>query len=379
MREKSSHIILYQPQPNANRIKVYIPYAFTQERKQFKKINSSFYHPQQRLWSVVNTSKNLERIKSLFKDKLQVKTPHKKPKIPVVEHTPKIEKALAENKQTMVLKGFSPSTIRTYQGSLAQFLKYFESKEYKEISKEQIEDFIYHLISKYKISENKQNTMINAIKCYYEHTLGMPREYYQITRPKRSVNLPNVLSVEEVAAIINQPKNIKHKAILHLIYSAGLRVSEVTRLRLTDIRSDQGFILVKDSKGKKDRHTILSPYLLKILRKYYKAHRPAYWLFEGQEGGRYSVRSIQNIYRRAVKETKSNPWSTPHTLRHSFATHLMQKGVNIRYIQSALGHSNIKTTEVYTKVLGINNKTLRSPLDNLYESFIFGSNKNKKD
>src|SRR5699024_4047080 len=281
MNEKDLHIILYKPPPNANRIKVYIPYSFKQERESFKKLNTSFYHPQQKLWSIVNTAENIEKLKSLFKNKLQVKAPHQKPKIPIVKRSSKIEKTLAKNKQTMVLKGFSKSTIRTYQGSLAQFLKYFESSNYQEISKEQIEDFIYHLISKYKISETKQNTMINAIKCYYEHTLGMPREYYQITRPKRSVNLPNVLSIKEVAAIINQPKNIKHKAILHLIYSAGLRVSEVTRLRLTDIRSDQGFILVKDSKGKKDRHTVLSPYVLKILRKYYKSYRPAYWLFEG--------------------------------------------------------------------------------------------------
>src|SRR5699024_531236 len=184
-----------------------------------------------------------------------------------------------------------------------------------------------------------------------------------------------VLSIEEVAAIINQPKNLKHRAILHLIYSAGLRIGEVIRLRISDIRSDDGYIFVKDSKGKKDRHTVLSNYLLKILRKYYKAYRPSYWLFEGQQGGQYSTRSIQSIYRKAVKETGSNPWSTPHTLRHSFATHLMQRGVNIRYIQSALGHASSKTTEVYTRILAINNETLTSTLDNLYKSVKFDDKK----
>lgn len=369
--KKDSSIVLYTPRPRATRIKLYIPYHFHKARVTIKKLDSSFYHPQQQLWSLLNTPKNLQLIKDLFKENLEVKDPHQPPCLPKITPSPKVEEALTQNRQKMVLKGFSASTIRTYQSSLAQFLAYFKSYNYKELKKEQIEGFLYHLISKYKISETKQNTIINAIKCYYEHTLGMPREYYQITRPKKSVNLPNVLSIKEVASIINQPTNIKHRSILHLIYSAGLRVGEVVRLRIIDIHSDQGFIFIKDSKGKKDRHTVLSFYVLKLLRKYYKAYRPSYWLFEGQEGGQYSARSIQKIYRRAVKETGANPWSTPHTLRHSFATHLMQKGVNLRYIQTALGHANIKTTEVYTKVLEINNKTLTSPLDSLYETHIF--------
>lgn len=139
-----------------------------------------------------------------------------------------------------------------------------------------------------------------------------PGGYYQITRPLKSVNLPNVLSMEEVAAILNQPKNLKHRAALHLMYSGGLRIGEVIWLRITDIRSDDGYIFIKDSKGKKDRHTVLSSYLLRLLRKYYRSYRPGYWLFEGQNGGQYSTRSIQNIYRKAVKETGSNPWSMPH-------------------------------------------------------------------
>jgi site-specific recombinase XerD len=234
---------------------------------------------------------------------------------------------------------------------------------------------VFFLINKHKIGEQQQNMVINAIKCYYEHTLEMPREYYNITRPKKSKDLPNVLSTEEVRQIINQPTNIKHRAILHVIYGGGLRVGEVRRLRVKDIRSEDGYIFIKDSKGKRDRHTVLSPLLLDLLRDYYRQHRPSYWLFEGQDGGQYSDKSIQQIYRAAAKATNSNPWSTPHTLRHSFATHLMERGVNIRYIQSALGHASTKTTEVYTRVLGINSKTLKSPLDSLYESVTFG----KKD
>src|SRR5690554_5578043 len=376
MNARDNHtVIMYRPKVNAGRIKFFIPYLLKNEREAFKKLNSSFYHHNQKLWSLVNTPANIALVKELFKDKMKVVDADIIAKIPKVILSEKIQEELDANHQKMILKGFSDSTIRNYQHALGQFFSYFEMADYKAVSKDQIEGFVYHLISKYKISEQKQNLIINAIKCYYEHTLAMPREYYNITRPKKSKDLPNVLSVDEVRAILNHPRNIKHKAILNVIYGAGLRIGEVIRLRIKDIRSDDGYIFVKDSKGKKDRHTVLSPLLLILLREYYRQHRPSYWLFEGQDGGQYSAKSIQNIYRRAVKETKSNPWSTPHTLRHSFATHLMQQGVNIRYIQSALGHSSSKTTEVYTRVLGISNKTLKSPLDTLFENTTFDKSK----
>ena len=240
------------------------------------------------------------------------------------------------------------------------------------VTKEDIEGYVYTLITKFRIGESMQNGIINAVKCYYEHVLGLPREYYNIARPKKRNDLPNVLSRKDVMAIINSPSNLKHKAILHTIYGAGLRVGELLRLRIKDIRSAEGYILIKDSKGKKDRHTVLSKHLLEMLRTYYKHYKPAYWLFEGQSGGQYTATSIQSIFRKAVQDSGSNPWSTPHTLRHSFATHLMEGGVNIRRIQAALGHNSSKTTEIYTHVLAINNKTLKSPLDSLYETGSFG-------
>ncbi len=375
--DRKNCIILYKPPVKAGRVKIKIPYLLKKEREAFKKLNGTFYHFNQKLWSIVNTSESIAKVKQLFGDNLVVEDETTPAKIPRFELSEKVKVELGRNHQKMVLKGFSTATIRNYEHSLSQFFNYFETADLKAITKEQIEGFIYHLISKYKISDQKQNLIINAIKCYYEHTLGMPREYYNITRPKKSKDLPNVLSMEEVRQIINQPKNIKHRAILHIIYGGGLRVGEVIRLRVKDIRSDDGYIFIKDSKGKRDRHTVLSPLLLRLLRDYYKQHKPSYWLFEGQDGGQYSTKSIQSIYRSAVKITNSNPWSTPHTLRHSFATHLMERGVNIRYIQSALGHASIKTTEIYTRVVGINNKTLRSPLDTLYETLTFEESKLK--
>lgn len=368
-------VLMFNPHQKAKRLQFSIPYKQKKDWQRIKEMPGSFYNRTQRMWSIPNTEKNLKKVQVFFGDRLQIQERSKQAKIPSIEPSEKVQAELERNYQTMVLKGFSESTIRSYQHDLKPFFNFFEKYEYRSINKEQIEGYVYHLISKYKISEQKQNSVINAIKCYYEHCLGMPREYYNITRPKKSVNLPNVLSEEEVIKILNQPSNIKHRAILHTIYGSGLRVGEVIRLRVDDVRSDDGYLFIKDSKGKKDRHTVLSPHLLKLLREYYIEHKPSYWLFEGQDGGQYSARSIQNIYRRAVKETGANPWSTPHTLRHSFATHLMQRGVNIRYIQSALGHASSKTTEVYTRILAINNETLTSPLDNLYKSVKFDDKK----
>ena len=376
MKTKSKNsVLMFSPPPKAKRLQFAIPYVQKKDWQRIKQMPGAFYNSTQQMWSIPNTEINLKQVKNFFGDRLEIQERSRQAKIPRIEASEKVQEELDRNYKTMVLKGFSESTIRSYQHELKPFFNFFEKYEYKSIGKEQIEGFVYHLLSKYKISEQKQNSVINAIKCYYEHCLGMPREYYNITRPKKSVNLPNVLSEEEVIKILNQPSNIKHRAILHTIYGSGLRVGEVIRLRVHDVRSDDGYLFIKDSKGKKDRHTVLSPHLLKLLREYYIEHKPSYWLFEGQSGDQYSARSIQNIFRKAVKETGANPWSTPHTLRHSFATHLMQRGVNIRFIQNALGHASSKTTEVYTRILAINNNTLTSPLDNLYKSVKFDNKK----
>lgn len=360
---QNQKLTIFKPRKNSQRIKIHIPFALKNEREIFKQLNSSFYHPNQKLWSILNTQENIALLKQLFGNKLLWKEETLAPPMPEIHLSTKGFAELEKNHQKLVLKGLSARTIKVYQSNLRSFFSYFENANYSELTKDQIEGYLFMLVNKYKISEQQQNSIINAIKSYYEHTLGKSREYYHITRPKKSQDLPNVLSKEEVRAIINAPQNLKHKAILYTIYSAGLRVGELIRLRVCDVHSHDGYLFIKDSKGKKDRHTILSEKLLHLLREYYKAYRPSYWLFEGQDGGQYSAKSVQNVFRKAVKDAKANPWSTPHTLRHSFATHLLESGVNLRYIQAALGHSSSKTTEIYTKVININNKTLKSPLD----------------
>ena len=367
-----NQIVIYTPSPRSQRFKIFIPYQMKSEREWLKAQNSSFYHPNQKLWSLTNTTENKRLIAKTFKGKYLIQNLDKPAtKLPKFQLNVVGLEALTLCEQKFILKSLSSSTIKNYLGALSPFFAFFQERNLKDITKEEIEGYVYHLKTKYQISDTKQNTVINAIKAYYEHVLGKPREYYDLQRPNRSKSLPNVFSKEEVMRIVAAPKNIKHKAILLTIYSAGLRISEAINLRIKDIHSDEGYIFVKDAKGKKDRKTVLSPILLQVLRIYFKANKPSYWLFEGQDGGQYSSKSIQNILRAAIEKSGANPWGTVHTLRHSFATHLLQEGVNLRLIQSMLGHSSSKTTEVYTHVLAINNKTVKSPLDFLGNFNIF--------
>jgi integrase/recombinase XerD len=367
-----NQIIIYTPQPRSQRFKLFIPFQMKTEREWLKAQNTSYYHPDQKLWSIVNTPENKKLVALNFKGKYVVQTLEQK-----VSATKKEElnengkEAMALCEQKFVLKSFSTSTIKGYLGVLNYFFSFFRNRDFKEINKEEIESYVYHLKTKYQISDTKQNTVINAIKAYYEHVLERPREYYNIQRPNKSKTLPNVFSPEEVDKLLKAPENVKHKAVLLLIYSAGLRLSEATNLRVKDIHSDEGYLFIKDSKGKRDRKTVLSPMVLDYLRTYYKKYKPSYWLFEGQTGGKYSNRSIQQILRHAVEVSGVNPWGTVHTLRHSFATHLLLNGTNLRVIQTLLGHSSSKTTEIYTHVLAVNNKTVKSPLDFLKNFNIF--------
>ena len=353
---KEQKVTLFKPLPNSKRIKIHIPYNMKEERNAFKRLNTSFYHPNQKLWSLVNTKENLLSLKNLFKNKIVTQVPKGIHKLPTRTLNASAQNALLQNYKTLTLKGMSKNTIKVYQSNLKEYFAYFQNKDIKRISKFQIEEYVFNLIKNNHASERKVNLMINSIKSYYEHTLGKDREKYNITRPKKNKTLPNVLTEKQVILLINSPQNVKHKAILYLLYSAGLRISEVTNLRIQDILSDEGAIFIKAAKGKKDRKTVLSESLLKLLRQYYKQHKPSYWLFEGQTGGKYSSTSINKIFRKAAEASYIDPWATPHTLRHSFATHLMQRGTNLRFIQQALGHSSSKTTEIYTHIIAINNK-----------------------
>ncbi|HBF87976.1 MAG TPA: recombinase XerD [Bacteroidales bacterium] len=260
---------------------------------------------------------------------------------------------------------YSEQTIKTYKSCFEEFINYYHKIDIDLIDEKMISSFLRYLVVERKVSTSFQNQTINAIKFYYEKLKKGERKLYYIERPRREKTLPTVLSEEEVTKILNSIDNIKHKAILMTIYSAGLRISEVLKLKIKDIDSQRMQIKIEQSKGKKDRISILSNKNLEVLRLYFLKYKPKVWLFEGQNGEQYSQRSIQNILKTAAVKAGIKKYVTVHTLRHSFATHLLENGVDLRYIQSLLGHSNSKTTEIYTHITTKGFENLKSPLDKL--------------
>ncbi len=269
--------------------------------------------------------------------------------------------------QKLEQKRYSDSTIRTYCAYFKDFMHHFGEQSLDSIDKEAINQYIHGLVKNGHISASQQNQRINAIKFYYEKVVDGERLVLSIDRPRKSISLPSVLSKSEVQQIISKCHNIKHKCILSLIYSAGLRRSELIHLKLTDIDSQRGLIRIKGAKGKKDRHSLLSAPLLLQLRDYYKKHKPQTWLFEGPVSGTpYSPTSVAKILYEASAKAGIRRRVTPHMLRHSFATHLLEQGVDLRYIQELLGHGSSKTTEIYTHVSKNYIEKIKNPLDDIF-------------
>ncbi len=273
--------------------------------------------------------------------------------------------ALAAYRGMLELKRYSPNTIRTYLHAFQVFLRAFPDDKPSQITKPMIMDWLLRESKAKAWSEANQNTMINAIKFFYEKLLNHPREYYDLPRPKKSHPLPNILSLDEVRSILRVTENVKHRTILMAAYASGLRLSEVLNLELRDIDSKRMMIHVRNAKGKKDRYVMLSELFLDVCREYYRQYKPDKYLFQGQFREKYSARSVQEIIKAACCKAKIRKRVTYHTLRHCFATHLLEAGTDLRRVQELLGHSSIKTTEIYTHVTANDTIRVRSPLDNL--------------
>ena len=275
-------------------------------------------------------------------------------------------KAYLERYQTYLrYRRYSENTIRVYTSMVAIFLKFHKNKMPDAITYDDILAFNQSYILSNNFSFNYQYQMISSIKLFFERIEKKNFSIEEIERPKRPHNLPVVLSKSEVKKLLNTVNNLKHLAILSLIYSAGLRISEAINMKIKDIDSERGLIYIKNAKGRKDRVVNLSPTLLILLRKYVKEYRPRDYLFNGQGSEQYAAESIRNIFRKAVKKAGIKKPVRVHTLRHSFATHMLEKGVDIRYIQEILGHSDPKTTMIYTHVSERKITTFINPLDDL--------------
>ncbi len=263
-------------------------------------------------------------------------------------------------------KRYSESSIKSYCEGIKTFLQYTHPKPVYEIGSEDMVDFVNNYIIKRKLSYALQNQVINAAKIFFREVVPSNFDVEKFERPRSEHKLPNVLSKEEVKAILQSLGNLKHRTMLSLIYACGLRRSELLNLKPADIESSRGLLLIRQSKGKKDRVVPISEKTIGMLRDYYKTFKPQYWLFEGQvKGEPYSEKSLQSVLKTAITKARIRKPVTLHWLRHSYATHLLENGTDLRYIQELLGHRSSRTTEIYTHVSTRNLKNIKSPFDEL--------------
>lgn len=263
------------------------------------------------------------------------------------------------------LKSYSNNTIRTYSVEFAQLLIVLKHHKAEDLSPKKLQSYFLYCINDLQLSENYLHSRINAIKFYYEKVLHRPKMFLDIPRPKKPLLLPKSLNSQEISKIINSTENLKHRVIIKLCYGMGLRVSEIVNLRIEDIDSKTMRVFVSRGKGKKDRYVNLPESILAELREYYSIYRPQHFLFEGRSGEQYSIRSAQSVFKNAMKKAGIRKSVGIHSLRHSYATHLLELGTDVTFIQKLLGHNNIKTTLNYTHVADRNLAAVKSPLDRI--------------
>ena len=274
------------------------------------------------------------------------------------------QRVLHDTEEQLLVNRYRHSTIKSYLSHLKTFASDNRTVLPEEVDHEVVRSYIVMRDREGDYSAGTQHQLLNALKFWLEKVEGKNKTFIDL-RPKKRKKLPTVLSKQEVSRLFQAISNLKHRCILKLVYSGGLRLSEVVNLQLSDVQSDRMQLFVRDGKGGKDRYTTLSEKLLTELRAYFVEYRPELWLFEGQDGGQYSKRSVQAILKKAVQASGINPRCTVHTLRHSYATHLLEAGTSLRHIQELLGHASSTTTEVYTHVSSAERGRVISPLDSL--------------
>jgi site-specific recombinase XerD len=270
-------------------------------------------------------------------------------------------------RREMRLRNYSHKTIKAYASCVRLFAMYFRPRHPRDAKGEDIRKYLLHLMDEKQYSAATINHALNALRFLYVELYKLPFVLGEIRRPKKDHNLPVVLSTEEVKRIFDGLENLKHKTVLMMIYSGGLRLGEVLRLRPEDIDSDRMMIHLREAKGRKDRYVMLSDAILETLRAYWKQYKPRKYLFEGQEEEKpYSPRSVQKIFEQATERAAIRKPVTVHSLRHAFATHLLEQGTDLRYIQELLGHASSKTTEIYTHVSKRDIGRIKSPIDQMF-------------
>jgi len=324
-----------------------------------KSIKGYKWNPDKKIWTVPFTEGNLNILKVLFNNE------EKNIENIDGEENLKNRQILLKMEEEIKLKGYSFETKKSYMGHIRRFSS-FINKDLDKVSSEDVRKYALFILEKEGLSHSYVNQAISSIKFLCNDVLNQNTIINAIPRPKKVKKLPVVLNFHEVTKILDALKNEKHKAILFLIYSAGLRVGEVVKLKAKDIDNERMLIHVVQGKGKKDRYTVLSQITLKQLRKYYSLYKPEEWLFPGQnDKGHITERTVEKIFKNACDIVNIKKEVSVHSLRHSFATHLLEGGVDLRYIQELLGHASSKTTEIYTHVTQKSLTNIKSPLDNI--------------
>ncbi len=321
--------------------------------------------------AIDNTSSNLTIYKTLpiltidnneeIKPKSEKTVKHLKP------FSDDIKTKLSEFKSWMKHKRYSEATISSYTECLKVFLSFIWPKPLNEVTNSDMINFINEYIINKNLSYSYQNQVTNGVKIFFKEIVKCELEVDKIERPRTQHKLPNVLSKAEVSLILKSHANIKHSTMLSLIYACGLRRSELLNLKPLDVNSKRGLLIIRNAKGNKDRVAPITLKIVEMLREYYRLYKPTVWLFEGNSPGeRYSEQSLQSILKQALEKAKIIKPVTLHWLRHSYATHLLESGTDLRYIQELLGHRSSKTTEIYTHVSSHYLQKIKSPYDDLF-------------
>ena len=340
------------------RIKISFPYNPDYIMK-IKTLERYRWLPKEKCWSVPYSDDAAARILSIFSgEEVDID-----PFLQSAEFEKKKEEILSNVEKELKLRGYSQKTRKAYLHHIGKFLCYF-MKDPVLLDESHIKEYVLYLIDEKRVSRSYHNQAVGALKLIYEKVLNEHRMVNRLPRPRKEKKLPVVISREYVIRLLEEVSNIKHKAILMLVYSAGLRVSEVVRLKMEDIDENRRTIRIRGGKGRKDRYTLLSDVALEVLQRYKQAYPSKNWLFPGSKSGSHlTTRTVEKVLEGACKKAGIPEYITVHTLRHSFATHLLESGTDLRYIQELLGHKSSKTTEIYTHVSNKDIGKIKSPLD----------------
>ena len=342
---------------------IYVKCEYSQANiKKMHSFNLIKWDAEKKCWKIPYSEDNLYKLKRLFKEQDFL--------IDDLKGDAQIRNSelFIQFESELKLRGYTQKTIKNYIGHIRKIAIYF-NKDISQLSTNEIKEYLLEVIDKQDKSLTYGSQAISAMKFLFNMVLDRSEIIEKIPRPKKENKLPNVLSREEVARIFDTIENKKHRAILLLIYSSGLRIGEAIRLKIEDIDSERMLVHVYQGKGRKDRYSVLSKIALDELRTYVKKYRPDKWLFPGDSEEKFiNERSIQRVFEKACDKAGIIKRVTVHTLRHSFATHLLEGGTDLRYIQELLGHASSKTTEIYTHVTQKDIRNIQSPLDRFYHN-----------